>query len=213
MKNVFALLVVVTMATGCAGFQSNNLPQLSESDMDFVNQNDKVVVFSKFKVDSTSAILDRDVAASYQKKKFDDALVSTGCCEISDDSGKANLTLSVKSTDHSNPAAVVPAILTGLSLYAIPSWVTETRDFEVKAANESGKTATYQLKDSFVLVQWLPMMFAFPFEGGPIANGEELTANLARNLLLEPWIQVLSAAPLVSKPPEYSPQKTSAGVR
>jgi len=27
------------------------------------------------------------------------------------------------------------------------------------------------------------------------------------------WIQVLSAAPLVSKPPEYSPQKTSAGVR
>jgi len=27
------------------------------------------------------------------------------------------------------------------------------------------------------------------------------------------WIQVISAAPLVSKPPEYSPQKTSVGVR
>lgn len=185
MKNVFALLMALATVTGCAGFQSNNLPHLSESDMDFVNQNDKVMVFSKFKVDSTSALLDRDVAASYQKKKFDDALVNTGCCEISDDSGKAHLSLSVKSTDHSNPAAVVPAILTGLSLYVIPSWATETRDFEVQADHKSGKTATYELKDSFVLVQWLPMMFAFPFEGGPIANSEELGENLTRNLVIK----------------------------
>ena len=44
---------------------------------------------------------------------------------------------------------------------------------------------------------------------------EENDQILVEKLLpiLEPWIQVLSAAPLVSKAPEYSPQKTSAGVR
>jgi len=183
MKNVFALLLVLTTLTGCAGFQANNLPTLSESDMDFVKQSEKVVVFSKFKVDSSSALIDRDMAASYQKKKFDEALINTGCCEISDDSSNSDLVLTVKSTDHSNPAAVVPAILTGLTLYAIPSWVTETRDFEIQVDNKKGKTEEYELRDSFVLVQWLPMMFAFPFQGGPIANGEELTQNLVRNLL------------------------------
>ena len=160
MKKFFALLIAVTLLSGCAGFQSNNLPNLSESDMDFVKQDNKMVVFSRFKVDSTSVILDRDIAASYQKKKFDEALVNSGCCEISDDSANSDLVLSVKSTDHSNPAAVIPAILTGASLYTIPSWVTETRDFEVQVDNKQGKTETYELKDSFVLVQWLPMMFA-----------------------------------------------------
>ena len=185
MKKFFALLIAVTLLSGCAGFQSNNLPNLSESDMDFVKQDNKMVVFSRFKVDSTSVILDRDIAASYQKKKFDEALVNSGCCEISDDSANSDLVLSVKSTDHSNPAAVIPAILTGASPYTIPSWVTETRDFEVQVDNKQGKTETYELKDSFVLVQWLPMMFAFPFQGGPIANGEDLTQNIVRNLLLQ----------------------------
>jgi len=121
MKNGFALLLVLTMATGCAGFQANNLPHITDSEMDYVKKTEKVVVFSKFKVDSTSAILDRDIAASYQKKKFDEALLNSGCCEITDDSGESNLMLSVKSTDHSNPAVVIPAVPTGLSLYVIPS--------------------------------------------------------------------------------------------
>ncbi|HET8802209.1 MAG TPA: hypothetical protein VFN01_13630 [Marinobacter sp.] len=185
MKNASLLLAVLMFVTGCAGFQSNNLPQLSESDLDFENVDDKLVVFSKFTVDSSSALLDKDIAASYQKKKFDEALVDSGCCEISDDSSESNLVLSITSTDHSNPAAVIPAFITGLSLYTIPSWVTETRDLEIEVDNRKGRTKTYNLKDSFVLVQWLPMMFAFPFEGGPIANGEELTRNVVRNFVVK----------------------------
>ncbi|MEQ5836703.1 hypothetical protein [Marinobacter sp. NFXS9] len=185
MKNAFALVTLVSLLTGCAGFQSNNLPTLSESDMDFVTKEDKMVVFSKFEVDTSSAIVDKDVAASIQKKKFDEALVNTGCCEVSDDSSKANLMLSVKSIDHSDSAALIPAFITGLSLYTIPSWVTETRDLEVQVNDKMGKTETYRLKDSFVLVQWLPMIFAYPFKGGPLANSEDLTQNVVRHLVVD----------------------------
>lgn len=62
-----------------------------------------------------------------------------------------------------NGAAVVPAILTGLTLYIIPSW--QTQNYELQANLTNGQTAgyDYRSKDHTTLVQWLPMIFAFPF--------------------------------------------------
>lgn len=62
-----------------------------------------------------------------------------------------------------NGAAVVPALITGLTLYVIPSW--QTQNYELQANLTDGKSIAYDYrsKDHTTLVQWLPMIFAFPF--------------------------------------------------
>ncbi len=58
---------------------------------------------------------------------------------------------------------MVPAIITGLSFYTIPSWATE--NYEVVANVTKGTRAKeYRIEDSAKIVQWLPMVFVFPFK-------------------------------------------------
>jgi hypothetical protein len=86
--------------------------------------------------------------------------------------------------DHSDMSALIPAFITGLSLYLIPSWVTEKVDLRV-TAELNDKQYDYELNDSVKLVQWLPMIFAFPFTGTQAKNSEELMANTYNNLILQ----------------------------
>jgi uncharacterized protein YecA (UPF0149 family) len=62
--------------------------------------------------------------------------------------------------------------------------VTGTIDLNVKA--ESGNlTKSYKLDDSFTLVQWLPMLFAYPFTGGAASTRDEMYENTYKHLLVQ----------------------------
>lgn len=181
-KKLTSVLVAVSV-TGCAGFQAHNLPVAQDSEYKTV-KTQKVKIFSRWKVESNSTLVNQDAAAAIYKSSFEKAVRESGCCDIVEGPAEAALVIDGTAVDHGNPAALIPAVITGLSLYTIPSWATQTVDLKVDAKS-TAKSNSYQLTDSFTLVQWLPMMFAFPFKGGPIVNTETLNSNTYKNLVIK----------------------------
>ena len=80
-----------------------------------------------------------------------------------------------------NGAAVVAAFLTGLSLYTIPSW--QTQNYELKVSLSDGKNIdhSYKSNDHTTLVQWLPMVFAFPF-APPFTAEDKVIERMYRDM-------------------------------
>jgi len=184
-KYIFVGSLSLIFISGCAGFQAKKLPLVNAKEIS-LTKSPKTKVFSRWTFVSDGSSISENVkvaTAAIQKTEFEKAIKDTGCCEIVDNTSDAALIVEGTSYDESNPAAMIPAIITGLSLYTIPSWVTQ--EFHIKVTSTAGsKTNQYELRDSFTLVQWLPMAFAFPFQGGPIKNGEELQSNTFRNLVV-----------------------------
>ena len=81
-----------------------------------------------------------------------------------------------------NGAAVVPAILTGLTLYAIPSWQTQKYELKTQLTDGNGIDQGFKSNDHTTLVQWLPMIFAFPF-AVPFTAEEKLTERMYQDLM------------------------------
>tara|TARA_R110001592_G_scaffold52511_14_gene160739 strand:+ start:11271 stop:11852 length:582 start_codon:yes stop_codon:yes gene_type:complete len=176
-------IAICLVASGCASFKANNIPEVSDSEFKMVT-NEKVKVFTRWKFETTSSIINKDAAAAIHKSAFEKVVNQSGCCDLVEGPTEANLIIDGTVVDHSSSAALIPAFITGLSLYTIPSWVTQTLDVTVKA--EAGELQkNYQLNDSFTLVQWLPMLFAFPFTGGPVQNGEDLNENTYKHLIVQ----------------------------
>ena len=81
-----------------------------------------------------------------------------------------------------NPAALIPAVITGFSLYTIPSWATEHWKLTADVSRSTGDPHSYTLEDSDMLVQWLPMILVFPFSS-PFTVIPEVRKNMYKNLL------------------------------
>jgi hypothetical protein len=184
-KNVVSSLLVsaCVVASGCASFKANNLPSVSASNYQ-LSVPEKTKVFSRWSFDTTSSLVNKDAAAAIHKSFFEQAITESGCCDIVEGPTEASLIIDGIVKDHSSSAVLIPAFITGFSLYTIPSWVTETVDLKV-SANAGSKKNDYELNDSFKLVQWLPMIFAFPFTGGPTENSKELKTNTYKNLVIQ----------------------------
>jgi hypothetical protein len=177
-----AFLPIALIISGCAGFQAHKLPVAQDTEYKST-KSEKVKIFSRWKIESTGSLVNQDIAAAMYKKSFEKAVTESGCCDIVESPSEAALIIDGIAVDHSNAAALVPAAITGLSLYTIPSWVTQTIDLKINAKSRQRENS-YQLTDSFTLVQWLPMAFAFPFKGGPMANTDELNSNTYKNLII-----------------------------
>lgn len=70
-----------------------------------------------------------------------------------------------------------------LSLYTIPSWAT-IKVHVTANAKKADKTYIYDVSDSMTMVQWLPMIFAFPF-ANPFSVGKEVDSNTYNALVLK----------------------------
>ena len=66
--------------------------------------------------------------------------------------------------NYGNPAAMIPAFITGFSLFTIPSWATDQWRLTAGVGQPGGDQRSYTLEDADVLVQWLPMILATPFK-------------------------------------------------
>jgi hypothetical protein len=97
-------------------------------------------------------------------------------------SGK-DISIRVDLLNSGDPAALVPAFITGFSLFTIPSWATDNLEASCKVSTADGKTHEYKLKDSTTIVQWLPMMFVFPFK--PFTGVAETRKNIYKNLIIK----------------------------
>ncbi len=100
---------------------------------------------------------------------------------ISKTDDQADISLSIKITNTGTPAALIPAFITGLSFYTIPSWVTDNFEVTAIAKNKQSFSKEYALTDSTTLVQWLPMLFVFPVKNFSVIP--EVRKNMYRNIL------------------------------
>jgi len=180
------LLTTAILTSGCAGFKANKLPEVSANDIQFTTS-DRTKVFSRWSIETTSSSISEQakvMGAAAHKKNFEDAIIHSDCCILVEGPTEADVIVEGKAYAENNSAALIPAFITGLSLYTIPSWVTSNIDISVEA-KVGEVTQSYQLQDSVTLVQWLPMLLAFPFADHPINSEKEVGENTYNNLVLQ----------------------------
>ena len=176
----------IVFGPGCAAFKANNLPVVSNDQFKIDNSN-KIKVFSRWTLQTNNSMANdqtRAAGAAIHKDYFEKALKESGCCDIAEGPTEADVVIDGVAYDENNPAAVIPAFITGLSLFTIPSWVT-AKVYIAAKATYSAKETNYDLSDSMTMVQWLPMIFAMPFTGTPMTVGKEVDSNVYRNLVIE----------------------------
>ncbi len=179
--------------TGCAGFQSNQISFISPDTNAVVKP--EIITYSITK-DSTYGALGI----------FDDALISEmnsyGWKLRQNPAAKNGVShLQIGLSLSKDPAALLPAMLTGLSLYLIPSWETSNYKLTANFLDANGDEHYYEFRDKTVLVQWLPMLLAFPF-AYPFSTEEELIKKMYNNLAYK-----------ISKDRTISPQLTNQSTR
>jgi hypothetical protein len=180
-----ALSGAVLILSGCAGFPANKLSPVSAQDLRSTSPT-KTKVFSRWVGDPVTMTNEqaRVMAAALNKKNFDEALKASDCCTVVEGPNEADLVVDGTVYNDNSSAALIPAVITGLSLYTIPSWVTANVHISAVAKNGS-KSHSYDLQDGMTMVQWLPMLFVLPFADNPFKAEKKITENLFNTLVVK----------------------------
>lgn len=179
-----SLLILFSLSlSGCAVFSGENVPMAVLTPLDKTDQQKPSVAYE---VTSMGGVLSVDKSPEHIQSIIAGELLQTleqsdYFSRISKADGQADISLSVQMKNTGTPAALIPAIITGLSLYTIPSWGTDNFEVTAVAKNRQGLSKEYVLTDSATLVQWLPMAFVFPFKNFSIVP--EIRKNMYRTIL------------------------------
>ena len=182
---MYKLIVVVLIAllSGCAVFPGDKVPKITLSSYDGNAENKPTISYAYTAMgglstitrlpDSTQSIMEGELVSAMQGSEY--------FSRVSKVDDSADIQMSVTMTNSGNPAAIIPAVITGLSLYTIPSWATDNYNLVVNVEKTGGLKKQYVLADSTVVVQWLPMMFVFPAKN--FSAIPELRKNMYRKVL------------------------------
>lgn len=182
--NIFFIFGISASLFGCAVFRSNDLPEVGTLPGPAATAKKPTVGYEFASVvDMGGKRPSHENLRAAQEKEFVDTLRESGYFTTVEKGSGKDLSIAVALVDSGDPAALVGAFITGFSLYTIPSWLTNTFEATCKVTTADGKTRDYILRDSAVMVQWLPMMFVFPFK--PITGLEDLRKNLYKNLIIK----------------------------
>lgn len=184
-RTVTLFLFVMSLSlSGCAIFRANDLPEVGTLPAPSAATPKPAAGYAF----STSIAMgskrpQHENARAAQEAEFVAVLRESGYfARVEKGSGK-DMNIAVELLETGDPAAMAGAVITGLSLYTIPSWATI--DFEVvcKVTTTDGRSREYKLKDTATLVQWLPMLVVFPFKS--FSEIEDLRKNLYKNLIVK----------------------------
>ena len=110
--------------------------------------------------------------------------IESNCCEIVNEKEEANIFINGAFHNDSSNASLVFAMITGFSMYIIPSWGNSK--MRVSAKVENGKISKeYDLNDSMLFAQWLPFIVVPIFAGNQIKVEGEVNKNLYKTLLAQ----------------------------
>jgi len=172
-KNIRTLIFLLALTlTGCARFQGNQTP-VHEVPSNTLGELTTVTYLLKGNVESKDERFLKETMRSYGIKLEWGQVREDGTPHL-------DIDFSFKR----NGAAVVPAIITGATFYFIPSWQTQYYTLTAHVKNTE-LNYSYRAKDHTVLVQWLPMIIAFPFADPFTAESElieKVYADLAYNI-------------------------------
>ena len=180
------ILAACALLTGCASFKRHNLPEIGDlpSPVPGADKPTATYEFSS-EVDLMGKRPHRENIRSILDAEFVEVLRESGYfATIEKGTDGKKLAINVHLVNSGNPTAMVPAVITGLSLYTIPSWATDKFEILCKVKSANGKQYEYTLEDSSTLVQWLPMALAFPFNM-PNKVPVEVRKNIYKNLIIK----------------------------
>ena len=177
-------MLAMASLQGCAGFRANQLAAVSPDQLTVPNVASKSKVFTTWRVEvAGDPITDnaKVAGAAAGKKLFEDTLMASGCCVLVDTAADADLLVDGVTFNEHHRENIVPAFISSVSLYTIPSWETSRIRMGVKAM-KAGAPHTYELEDAVTTVQWLPMVLAFPF-ANPYTAAEKVEKNTFETLI------------------------------
>jgi len=157
-------VVLVVAISGCAVFDGGKVPKTTLPAYEDNGHTKPNLSYSSMALGGLSAAKELPkTSQSIVEGEFLTVLVESNYFgRIAKQDVDADINIEVTLTNSGNPAAVIPAFITGLSLYTIPSWATDNFDLVAKVERKDGLQKEYTLADSATLVQWLPMIFVFP---------------------------------------------------
>ncbi|MCF7864177.1 MAG: hypothetical protein K9L89_05250 [Kiritimatiellales bacterium] len=177
-------MAATTMLTGCASFSRNQLPAVG---------NLQRAPFNAQKVDATysfSAGMELfgkqefpENTKAMLKKEFTGVMKDSGCFASLSAGAQGGMHMDVRLVNSGSASAMIPAVITGLSLYIIPSWATDHYDATVTVMPPDGRERTYKLGDAMTTVQWLPMIVVAPFKN-LVGVSEDVRVNIWKNLVV-----------------------------
>lgn len=178
-------LVAISMLyiSGCACFPGNKVPQVS--NLPPLPEGTKKQTVS-YLFSSGSDVFGKNESAPFVRTMWESELVDvireSGYFATWGPGSNGDITIEARLVNSGNPAALIPAFITGFTLYMVPSWATDTFTVTAKIKTRDGEEYPYQLEDSTTLVQWLPMIFV----PGSIMNiPGEVRKNIWKNLILK----------------------------
>jgi hypothetical protein len=163
MLRILAVVLMVTIS-GCAVFDGGQVPKTTLSAYEGNDASKPTLSYSSTAMGGLSSTKELPEAGqSIIEGELLSVLESSDYfSRISKKDESADVSIEVTLTNSGNPAAMIPAFITGLSLYTIPSWATDNFNLIAKVERQDGLKKEYTLADSATLVQWLPMIFVFP---------------------------------------------------
>ena len=183
-----ALLVAVLLSicSGCAMFKGNDLPAVTWVPPERAESaRPSVSYVTTAHIEFGSRESASEDVQSFADAETRDVLEESGFfSRVAIQDEEADIVLRVTFTEKANAAALFPALLTAFSLYVIPSWLTTYYELGVDVDVGNGEMKNYTATDSTVLVQWLPMLFVYPFQDFS-ETAVEVRRNLYRTVLAE----------------------------
>ena len=187
MKQTGRMLTMLTTCIwflGCASFKGHDLPEvgtLLPPKQNVARQN------ASYEFSSETELVKKrphhEEARAKLEAEFVDVLHESGYFGILKNGSYENdLKITIHLVNSANPAAMLPAFITGYSLYTIPSWAKDTFEVVCNVQAADGREYEYTLEDSSIIVQWLPMILAFPFNM-PLRVPVDVRKNIYRNLI------------------------------
>lgn len=179
---MISLGLVLVILQGCAAFPGNKLQQVTSFPPLTESEKKKTVsyvlaaetdMFGKSSNPLFRAIVENELA---------DAIRESGYFTTWGAGINGEVTIDAKFVNSGNPASVIPAFITGLTLYIVPSWATDTFTLTAIVKTQEGKEYSYEFEDTSTLVQWLPMVVV---PGGMIEVPLSVRKNIWNNLILK----------------------------
>ena len=178
-------IIALLLLTSCASFPRNQLPPVG-SFQPLPEGTRKPTVAYSFSsgVDLFGKQEHRENVRAQLEREFVDVLNESGYFASLSKGNQCEISIQARLVNSGNPFVLIPAFITGLSFYTIPSWATDHYDITAKVTAQDGKEHTYQLTDSMTTVQWLPMIVVAPFKN--LVNvSKEVRRNIWKNLILK----------------------------
>lgn len=181
------LAALISVATGCAGFRSNQQPFVAPELLQSSNTTKVVVSFNWKAVQN----IDRPVAGTYAKVKdyneiFEKELVNSGCCIIASKGQQPDLVINGVVDLDKNTQTFLEGLVRIPAQYTfaiIPAWYNTYYDLSMTASHINGKNVSYKLNDHLLTVQWLPLSVLFVIGMDPIRLENKIIENIHRNFI------------------------------